>query len=115
MAGRAGQARNANLADRIAFVGELLARCHTKGTIKRLVRQRWGDLDHGTIERYMTRARQQADAAIDSGHRTLRTQQLEFYRAMMRGADSDLAKIKAAERFDRLRGDNRALIQKQIE
>jgi hypothetical protein len=106
--GKAGQARNDSLAERIEFVRELLARCQTKSSIKKAVRDKWGDLHHVTIEGYIIRAREARDADAARGRRSKRSEQLDFYRDKMANAKEDRDKIKAAERYDKLEGLERA-------
>jgi len=104
MPGKLGQARNENLAARIDFVRDLLASCCTKSTIKRLVRDEFGDLHHSTIEDYIRRAREARDIDAERGRREKRNEQVDFYRRMMRTAELDRDKIRAAERYDKLNG-----------
>jgi len=61
-----------------------------------------------TIENYIVRAREIRDADIGRARRERRNEQVAFYRRMMAVAEKDGDKIKAAERYDKLEGLERA-------
>jgi hypothetical protein len=94
------------LAERTELCRSMLQRRVPKGTIKRAVRQRFGaDIDHATIERYLTRAREALLTDLTRGRQTHRADALGFYESVL--ADSKAAfrdKIKAQERIDKLLG-----------
>jgi hypothetical protein len=94
------------IAERIELCRSLLLRRVPKGTIKKAFRQRFGaDADHGTIERYLTRAREDMLADLTRGRQTHRAGALAFYESIL--ADPAVAardKVRAQERIDKLLG-----------
>src|SRR4051812_43598463 len=94
------------IAERIELCRSMLLRRVPKSTIKKAFRQRFGaDIDHGTVERYLTRAREAMLADLTRGRQTHRAGALAFYESVL--ADPAAAvrdKVKAQERIDRLLG-----------
>ena len=94
------------IAERIELCRSMLLRRVPKSTIKRAFRQRFGaDIDHGTIERYLTRAREAMLIDLTRGKQALRADSLAFYESIL--ADSKAPcrdKVRAQERIDKLMG-----------
>lgn len=97
---------NDEIAERIELCRSMLLRRVPKSTIKRAFRQRFGaDIDHGTIERYLTRAREVMLTDLTRGRQTQRANSLALYESVL--ADPAVTvrdKVKAQERIDKLLG-----------
>jgi hypothetical protein len=94
------------LAERIEMCRSMLLRRVPKSTVKKAVRQRFGlDIDHGTIERYLTRAREGMLIDLTRGRQNHRATSLALYESIV--ADRTAThrdKVKAQERIDKLLG-----------
>jgi hypothetical protein len=93
-------------AERIELCRSMLLRGVPKFTIKRAFRQRFGaDIDHATIERYLTRAREGMLADLTRGRQTFRAGSLAFYESVKADPTATVRdKVKAQERIDKLLG-----------
>jgi hypothetical protein len=94
------------VAERIELCRSMLLRRVPKSTIKKAFRQRFGqDIDHGTIERYLTRAREAMLDDLTRGRQTHRAGALAFYESVLADHTASLRdKVKAQERIDKLLG-----------
>jgi hypothetical protein len=94
------------IAERIELCRSMLLRRVPKSTIKKAFRQRFGaEIDHGTIERYLTRAREGMLIDLTRGRQNHRAGSLAFYESVL--ADPKAAvrdKVRAQERIDKLLG-----------
>ena len=104
MPGKPGRATAEMMTERIEFTRQLIGRCQTKSMIKAAFRKRYGETDGRTVEDYIARARRAIDVDAGRGVEIMRTQQVEFYQAMMATAARDCDKIRAAERLDKVKG-----------
>jgi hypothetical protein len=94
------------VAERIELCRSMLLRRVPKATIKKAFRQRFGqDIDHGTIERYLTRAREAMLVDLTRGRQNHRAGSLAFYESVLADHNASLRdKVKAQERIDKLLG-----------
>jgi len=93
------------LAERVELARHLLAMGCRKSYIKKRLRKKYGDLDHATIERYLTRAREEILAATGVPRPEHRGWSLAFYgaiRSNLRFGAKE--RLKAQERIDKLLG-----------
>lgn len=90
--------------ERYEFVAELHDMGCTLGKVKRLFRERFGDVSHRTIGEYFTRAKlaQLADAARAKAD--VRAESLSIYKRIGFQGFKDADRIKARERVDKLLG-----------
>jgi hypothetical protein len=94
------------IAERIELCRSLLLRRVAKATIKKAFRQRFGtDIDHATIERYLTRAREAMLSDLTRGRQNHRAGALAFYESIFDDHTASVRdKVKAQERIDKLLG-----------
>jgi hypothetical protein len=94
------------IAERIELCRSMLLRRVPKSTIKKAFRQRFGaDIDHGTIERYLTRAREAMLIDLTRGKQALRADSLAFYESILADPNAPYRdKVRAQERIDKLMG-----------
>ncbi len=104
MAGR--KPTTEEIAERIELCRSLLLRRVPKATIKKAFRQRFGaGIDHGTVERYLTRAREAMLADLTRRRQTHRAGALAFYESVLADHTASVRhKVKAQERIDKLLG-----------
>lgn len=97
---------NEQLLERVEFVQELICRGVTYGTIKRLVRSKFGPMHHTTIGRLVLRARKAFTREIARLDLTeARAEQVRFCRSIMANPETRPAdKLKASERIASLLG-----------
>jgi hypothetical protein len=94
------------IAERIELCRSMLLRRVPKSTIKKAFRQRFGqDVDHATIERYLTRAREAMLIDLTRGKQALRADSLAFYESILADPNAPYRdRVRAQERIDKLMG-----------
>ena len=96
---------SAEITERIEFCRALLLKRQPKSTIKRLFRQRFGDVTARTIEDYLSRAREAILADVEATRQNLRDMQLASYESFVANPKViDRDKLRALERIDKLMG-----------
>jgi hypothetical protein len=91
--------------ERVEFARGLLARHNRKSTVKRLMREKFGEMDARTIERYLSRARRRMLADIGRGRDDLRAESKAMYSSIISDNSANhFARLKAQERIDKLLG-----------
>lgn len=91
--------------ERTEFVMELEAQYMHEGQIKRMFREKYGDVSHVTINDYRLRARARMKESANVKPSDVAERAMAFYKAVIRDPCSTVTeRIKAQERMDKIFG-----------
>jgi len=91
--------------ERTEFVMELEAQYMHEGQIKRMFREKYGDVSHVTINDYRLRARARMKESANVKPSDVAERAMAFYQAVIRDPCSTVTeRIKAQERMDKIFG-----------
>lgn len=97
----------ADIEERIEFVQNCLSRYVLKSEIKKLVREKYGEISHQSIESYLSRAKQRILAGIQKTREECRAQSVAFYESVLMDPNATtMERLKARQRLDAVLGTN---------
>lgn len=105
--GNHSRSTDEEIEERIQFTLGLLAQGFFKSTIKKMVREKFGDVDARTVEFYLSRSREILVEALRQDRESHKSSALGFYQSVLTDPEVKIGdKIRAQSRIDFILGLN---------